>query len=149
LDGNISRLNLISLISLDPAYGFVPNFVSLESYSQGASNGAGITAQGSVSMEIVGKYRNCVISIKLTILVPSKSGSLLPLCAPFLSMRSPSILSHWEWDLGQSEVETWVWIVGFQGNGLFVCWNDLVELGIVCGKWLEDVYCRGHAYYWF
>ncbi len=38
---------------------------------------------------------------------------LFPLCVPFFRVCSPSVLSHWEWDLGPFEVEIWVWLVGF------------------------------------
>ncbi len=62
---------------------------------------------------------------------------LLPLCVPFLRVRSPSVLSHWEWDLGHFEVEIWVWIVGFRGFGIFYYWKGLVGLSFTCKRLLN------------
>src|SRR5258706_303421 len=62
---------------------------------------------------------------------------LFPLCVPFLRVRSPSVLSHWEWDLGHFEVEIWVWIVGFRGFGIFYYWKGLVGLSFTCKRLLN------------
>jgi len=104
---------------------------------QGESNHSHITAWRLVSMEDIGNYWNCTTWINLSILVCSKS-SLLPLCVPFPRVCSPSVLSHWEWDLGHFEVEIWVWLVEFWGFGIFYYWNGLVGLSFIC-KWLLNV----------
>src|SRR5260370_38532762 len=40
---------------------------------------------------------------------------LFPLCVPFPKVHSPSVLSHWEQDLGRFELEVWDWLGGFRG----------------------------------
>src|SRR6266436_362156 len=62
---------------------------------------------------------------------------LFPLCFPFLRVCSPSVLSHWEWDLGHFEVEIWVWLVEFCGFGIFYYWNGLVGLSFTCKRLLN------------
>src|SRR5258708_7920696 len=71
----IIRLDLVSLISPLPSYGFRSNLVPTESYFQGASNATGYERFGEELAEDVGYYRKLTRRSRSRILVPSFLGT--------------------------------------------------------------------------
>src|SRR5258707_7663798 len=71
----IIRLDLVSLISPLPSYGFWPNLVPTKSSFQGASNATGYERFGEELAEDVGYYRKLTRRSRLRILVPSFLGT--------------------------------------------------------------------------
>ena len=69
------RLDLVSLISPLPSYGFWSNLVPTESSFQGASNATGYERFGEELAEDVGYYRKLTRRSRLRILVPSFLGT--------------------------------------------------------------------------
>src|SRR5258708_26611557 len=67
----IIRLDLVSLISPLPSYGFWSNLVPTESSFQGASNATGYERFGEELAEDVGYYRKLTWWSRSRILVPS------------------------------------------------------------------------------
>ena len=122
------RLCLISLISPLPPYGTSSSLLSMESYSQGASNRSSIMVWRSNLVEDFSKYRNSATFIILAILVTVKSGSLLSVCSPLYVECSPSVLHRFGW-----------FLEGFWGGNMgfisrvsrvwpFLDWNGLVRM---------------------
>src|SRR5260370_27963155 len=71
----IIRLDLVSLITPLPSYGFWSNLVPAESYFQGASNATGYERFGEKLAEDVGYYRKLTRQSRSRILVPSFLGT--------------------------------------------------------------------------
>ncbi len=69
------RLDLVSLISPLPSYGFWSNLVPTESSFQGASNATGYERFGEELAEDVGYYRKLTRWSRSRILVPSFLGT--------------------------------------------------------------------------
>src|SRR5258708_2296426 len=78
----IMRLDLVSLISPLPSYGFWSNLVPTESYFRGASNATGYERFGEELAEDVGYYRKLTRQSRLRILVPSFLGTSVPVARP-------------------------------------------------------------------
>ncbi len=80
------RLDLVSLISPLPSYGFWSNLVSTESSFQGASNSTSYEKFGEELVEDVGYYRKLTRRSRSRILVPSVLGtSVLVVCPSTLA----------------------------------------------------------------
>src|SRR5258708_26395358 len=75
----IIRLDLVSLISPLPSYGFWSNWVPTKSSFQGASNATGYERFGEELAEDVGYYRKLTRRSRLRILVPSFLGTSVSL----------------------------------------------------------------------
>src|SRR5260221_2550722 len=71
----IMRLDLVSLISPLPSYGFWSNLVPTESSFQGASSATGYERFGEELAENVGYYRKLARGSRSRILVPSFFGT--------------------------------------------------------------------------
>src|SRR6266436_3683511 len=71
----IIRLDLVSIITPLPSYGFWSNLVPTESYFQGESNATGYKRFGEELVEDVGYYRKLTRRSRSRILVPSFLGT--------------------------------------------------------------------------
>ena len=81
------RLDLVTLISPLPSYGFWSNLVPMESSFQGASNSTGYERFGEELVEDVGYYRKLIRRSRSRILVPSFLGtSVLVACSSTLAV---------------------------------------------------------------
>src|SRR6266436_6837645 len=76
------RLDLVSLISPLPSYGFQSNLVPTESSFQGASNATGYERSGEELAEDVGYYRKLTRQSRSRILVPSFLGTSVLVARP-------------------------------------------------------------------
>src|SRR5258708_29357511 len=82
----IIRLDLVSLISPLPSYGFWSNLVPTERSFQGASNATGYERFGEELAEAAGYYRQLTRRSRLRLFVPSFLGtSLLVACSSTLA----------------------------------------------------------------
>ena len=76
------RLDLVSLISPLPSYGFWSNLVPTESYFRGASSATGYERFGEELAEDVGYYRELTRQSRSRILVPSFLGTSVLVARP-------------------------------------------------------------------
>src|SRR5258707_3442672 len=85
----IIRLDLVSIITPLPSYGFWSNSVPTESYFQGASNATGYKRFGEELAEDVGYYRKLTRRSRSRILVPSFLGTSVLVARPLTLAALP------------------------------------------------------------
>src|SRR5258705_13559815 len=78
----IIRLDLVSLITPLPSYGFWSNLVPTESYFQGASNATGFERFGEELAKDVGYYRKLTRQSRSRMLVPFFLGTSVLVVRP-------------------------------------------------------------------